>query len=372
MAESATLAGKALLNCGRSPQRIPWSIGSYDQTFREEGKLAMKVAVFSARRYDEAMLNQANEKFHHELTYLLDTLGTSTVHIAKGFPAICVFVNDVVDEPVLEKLAQGGTKLVAIRATGFNNVDAKAAKRLGIEVVRVTNYSPNSVAEFAVGLLLAVNRKIPRASQRTRDGNFDLEGLMGFDLVGKTVGVVGTGKIGRIFARIMQGFGCHVLGFDRYPSKDFEATGAEYVSIDELLERSDVVSLHCPLTPDTKYIINAGSLARAKRGAILVNTSRGALVDTEAAIGALKSGQLGGLAIDVYEQEASLFFQDLSSTVITDDIIQRLVSFPNVIVTGHQAFFTQEAIGTIMETTLASITAFERGQELVNRIPEQP
>jgi D-lactate dehydrogenase len=244
-----------------------------------------------------------------------------------------------------------------------------AAGQHGIAVVRVTDYSPYSVAEFAVGLLLAVNRKIARASVRTRDGNFDLDGLMGVDLHGKTVGVVGTGKIGVIFARIMEGFGCHVVGHDPYRNPAFEAAGGRYVSPDELLSSSDVLSLHCPLTDETRHIVNAGTLARAKHGCILINTSRGGLVDTESAIQALKSGQLGGLAIDVYEQEANLFFQDLSSTIILDDIIQRLVSFPNVIVTGHQAFFTVEAIGQIMQTTIDSITAFERGEELINRVP---
>lgn len=331
----------------------------------------MKTAVFSARRYDKTMLAQANLDLDagHELRFLEDRLTPSTAILAKGCAAVCVFVNDSVDAAVLEILAQQGTRLVATRSTGYNHIDAAAAARLGIAVVRVSDYSPHSVAEFAVGLLLAVNRKIARASVRTRDGNFDLDGLMGVDLHGKTVGVIGTGKIGTIFARIMTGFGCTVAGHDRYPSPAFEALGGRYVGIDELLACSDVVSLHCPLTEETHHIVDAASLARAKRGSILVNTSRGGLVDTEAAIAALKSGQLGGLAIDVYEQEASLFFQDLSSTIITDDVIQRLVSFPNVIVTGHQAFFTVEAIGQIMRTTIESITAFEQGRELINRIP---
>lgn len=331
----------------------------------------MKTAVFSARRYDKTMLAQANVDLDagHELRFLEDRLTPSTAILAKGCAAVCVFVNDTVDAAVLEILAQQGTRLVATRSTGYNHIDAEAAARLDIAVVRVTDYSPHSVAEFAVGLLLAVNRKIARASTRTRDGNFDLDGLMGVDLHGKTVGVIGTGKIGTIFARIMAGFGCTVVGYDRYPSPAFEALGGRYVGIDELLACCDVVSLHCPLTEETHHIVDAASLARAKRGSILVNTSRGGLVDTEAAIAALKSGQLGGLAIDVYEQEASLFFQDLSSTIITDDVIQRLVSFPNVIVTGHQAFFTVEAIGQIMRTTIESITAFEQGRELINRIP---
>jgi D-lactate dehydrogenase len=333
----------------------------------------MKVAVFSARRYDKTLLRQANEQANaqagHTLLFLEDRLTVATAPLAEGCGAVCVFVNDTVDADVLALLAAQGTRLVATRSTGYNQIDTAAAERLGIAVVRVTDYSPYSVAEFAVGLLLAVNRKIARASVRTREGNFDLDGLMGFDLHGKTVGVIGTGKIGTIFARIMAGFGCTVVGYDRYPSAAFEALGGRYVEVDELLACSDVVSLHCPLTDETRHIVNAESLARAKRGSVLVNTSRGGLVDTEAAVEALKTGQLGGLAIDVYEQEANLFFQDLSSTIICDDVIQRLVSFPNVIVTGHQAFFTVEAIGQIMRTTIDSISAFERGEELVNRVP---
>ncbi len=329
----------------------------------------MKTAVFSARRYDKTMLTRANASAGHELRFLEDRLTVASAPLAAGCEAVCVFVNDSVDAEVLALLAGQGVRLVATRSTGYNQIDAAAAERHGIAVVRVTDYSPHSVAEFAVGLLLAVNRKLARASVRTREGNFDLDGLMGFDLHGKTVGVIGTGKIGTIFARIMRGFGCTVVGHDRYPSAAFEALGGRYVSVDALLACSDVVSLHCPLTEETRHIVNAGSLARAKRGSILVNTSRGGLVDTEAATEALKTGQLGGLAIDVYEQEANLFFQDLSSTIICDDVIQRLVSFPNVIVTGHQAFFTEEAIGQIMQTTIDSISAFERGEPLVNRIP---
>jgi D-lactate dehydrogenase len=224
------------------------------------------------------------------------------------------------------------------------------------------------VAEFAVGLLLALDRKIPRAYNRTREGNFELDGLMGFDLVGRTVAVIGTGKIGTVFARIMAGFGCKVIGLDVHHSAEFEKIGGRYAKPAEIQACADVISLHCPLTPQTHHMINARTLACLKRGALLINTSRGGLVDTEAVIEALKSGQLGGIAIDVYEQEASLFFRDLSSTVITDDVIQRLVSFPNVIVTGHQAFFTREAFGTILGTTLASISDFAAGRPLANEI----
>lgn len=328
----------------------------------------MKIAVYSARRYDKVMLERANAAHRHELLFVQDALTADTVALAAGCGAVCVFVNDAVDRQVLLALKDLGIGLVATRSTGFNHVDAVAARELGIGAVRVTDYSPYSVAEFAVGLLLAVNRRIARASQRTRDGNFELDGLMGFDLHGRTVGVVGTGKIGRIFAGIMRGFGCRILAYDPYPTPAFDGIG-DYVPMPQLLADSDVVSLHCPLTPQTHHIINAAALEHARHDMLLVNTSRGGLVDTEAVIAALKTGRLGGLAIDVYEQEADLFFQDLSATVITDDLIQRLVSFPNVIVTGHQAFFTREAIGQIMATTLESVTAFERGEPLVNAIP---
>jgi D-lactate dehydrogenase len=327
----------------------------------------MRIAIFGVKNYERTLLDELNLGHGHELVYFDTLLGSGTAFLAAGFPAVSVFVNDVVDDDVLKQLAAGGTKLVATRSTGFNHIDLAAAERLGIAVVRVTNYSPNSVAEFAVGLLLALNRKLPRAYNRTRDGNFELDGLMGFDLVGRTVAVIGTGKIGTVFARIMVGFGCTVIGFDVHHSPEFEKIGGHYVEAEEIQE-ADVISLHCPLTPQTRHIVNARTLARVKRGALLINTSRGGLVDTEAAIEALKSGQLGGIAIDVYEQEASLFFKDLSSTVITDDVIQRLVSFPNVIVTGHQAFFTREALGTILETTLASISDFVAGRALANEI----
>jgi len=328
----------------------------------------MKVAVYSTRRYDRAMLDRANAAHGHTLVYVQDALSLATVPLAEGCGAVCVFVNDTVDEAVLQALKVQGIGLVTTRSTGFNHIDALAAQRLGIATTRVTDYSPYSVAEFAVGLLLAVNRRIARASQRTRDGNFELDGLMGFDLHGRTVGVVGTGKIGRIFASIMRGFGCRVLGFDPYPSAAFEGIG-EYVELPQLLAASDVISLHCPLTPQTQHLIDAQALQELRQGTYLINTSRGGLIDTEAVIDALKTGRLGGLAIDVYEQEADLFFQDLSATVITDDVIQRLVSFPNVIVTGHQAFFTAEAIGEIMATTLENISAFARGEPLRNAVP---
>jgi D-lactate dehydrogenase len=328
----------------------------------------MRVAMFSAKNYVRTLLEDLNAGHRHEFVYFDTLLGPDTASLAMGFPAVSVSANDVVDRDVLKQLAAGGTKLVATLSTGFNHIDVGAAHELGVKVVRVADYSPNSVAEFAVGLLLALNRKIPRAYNRTREGNFELDGLMGFDLVGRTVAVIGTGKIGTIFARIMAGFGCELLGFDVHHSPEFETLGGRYADAEKLQAQADIISLHCPLTPQTHHIVNARTLAQVKRGALLINTSRGGLVDTEAAIEALKAGQLGGLAIDVYEQEASLFFKDLSSTVIPDDVIQRLVSFPNVIVTAHQAFFTREALGAILETTLASISDFAAGRPLVNEI----
>lgn len=328
----------------------------------------MKIAVFSAKGYDRDSLDAANAAEGHQLTYHDAPLEIDTVGLAAGYDAVCIFVNDKADAAVLEKLKEGGTKLVALRCTGFNNVDLQAAERLGLKVVRVTNYSPHSVAEHAVALLLAINRKIHRAYNRTRDSNFALDGLMGFDLHGKSVAVIGTGKIGNVFAKIMIGFGCNVIGYDTYPSPEFEALGAHYAAPGEIARDADIISLHCPLTPETYHIINADTLARTKRGALLINTSRGGLVDTEAAIESLKSGQLGGLAIDVYEQEAGLFFRDLSSVVVADDVLQRLISFPNVIVTGHQAFFTREAIATICETTLRNVSEFAAGKPLTNEV----
>jgi D-lactate dehydrogenase len=328
----------------------------------------MRVAVFSAKKYEREFLNGANSAFGHELVYFDTMLEPKTAFLAAGFAVVCVFVNDLANAQTIGILADGGTRLIATRSTGFNHIDLGAARDRGIAVVRVVEYSPYSVAEFTVGLLLALNRKIHRAYNRTRDGNFELEGLLGFDFHGRCVGLICTGKIGRVFAGIMRGFGCEILGYDKFPNPEFTAAGGTYASLDAICERADVVSLHCPLTPETHHIINALTLSAMKPGALLANTSRGGLIDTEAAIDALKSGRLGGLAIDVYEQETELFFQDLSSEVIVDDVIQRLVSFPNVIVTGHQAFFTREALGTIVATTLESITDFEANRPLRNQV----
>ena len=328
----------------------------------------MKIAVFSARRYDREFLTAANATAGHQLIFFEACLDAETVALAAGSEAVCIFANDTADDAVLKRLAAAGTRLVALRCTGFNNVDLKAAAQSGIKVVRVVSYSPYSVAEHAVALLQAINRKIHRAYNRTRDSNFELDGLMGFDLHGKTVAVVGTGKIGRVFAKIMLGFGCEVLGYDVVRSPEFEALGARYADPAEIADRADVISLHCPLTPETKHVVNAHTLSRVKRGALLINTSRGGLIDTLAVVDALKSGQLGGLALDVYEQEADLFYRDLSSAVVADDVFERLLSFPNVIVTGHQAFFTREALMTIGATTIASVSEFAAGLALSNEV----
>jgi D-lactate dehydrogenase len=331
----------------------------------------MEVAIFSSTPYERQFLDEANRAEHHKLRYIDVSLDMDTAGLAADYGAVCIFVNDKANADVLEALHKGGTRLLALRCTGFNNVDLAAAEKLGMKVVRVVTYSPNSVAEHAVALLLAINRKVHRAYNRTRDSNFSLDGLTGFDLCGKTVAVVGTGKIGCVFAKIMLGFGCKVIGYDPYHSAEFEALGLRYATPGEIGEQADIISLHCPLTPATHYIINSETLKRAKPGAILINTSRGGLIDTEAVIEALKTGLLGGLGIDVYEQEADLFFRDLSSEIITDDVFQRLVSFPNVIVTGHQAYLTREALTTICETTLKSVTAFEKNQPLENEVKAQ-
>jgi len=328
----------------------------------------MRIAVFSAKKYERELLTAANASYGHELVYFDSMLEPETASLAAGFAAVCVFVNDLANAQAIGILAGGGTRLIATRSTGFNHIDLNAARDHGIAVVRVVEYSPYSVAEFTVGLLLALNRKIHRAYNRTRDGNFELEGLMGFDFHGRCVGVIGTGKIGRVFAAIMRGFGCEILGYDKFQNPEFTAAGGAYATLEDTCRRADILSLHCPLTPETHHIVNAGTLAAMKPRVLLANTSRGGLIDTEAAIDALKSGRLGGLAIDVYEQETELFFHDLSSEVITDDIIQRLVSFPNVIVTGHQAFFTREAVGTIISTTLESISDFEANRPLRNQV----
>jgi D-lactate dehydrogenase len=318
----------------------------------------MDIAVFSTRPYDRRFLDAANAGHGHALRYIEGRLDEATAPAAAGADAVCAFVNDRLSAEVLEALYAQGTRLVVLRSAGFNHVDLVAAARLGIAVGRVPEYSPHAVAEHTVALILTLNRKIHRAHARVREGNFALEGLLGFDLYGRTVGVIGTGKIGACFARIMAGFGCTLLGADPVENADCRALGMRYVPLPELLSQADIVSLHCPLTPSTKHLINAAALATMKRGAMLVNTSRGAVIDTAAAIAALKTGQLSSLGIDVYEEEADLFFRDLSDEVIHDDVFARLLTFPNVVVTGHQAFFTVDAMRAIAETTIDNVDAF--------------
>jgi D-lactate dehydrogenase len=319
----------------------------------------MRVAVFSSKSYDRQFLEAANSG-KHQLVYLEPRLDASTAIAADGALAVCAFVNDHLNAEVLAALARQGVKLVALRCAGFNNVDLAAAKESGIEIARVPEYSPYSVAEHAVAMMLTLNRKIHRASARVREGNFALEGLLGFDFHGKTVGVVGTGKIGLCFIRIMAGFGCKVLAFDPQPNPECIAAGAQYVELAELLRQSDIISLHCPLTPQTHHLINEQAIATMKRGVMLINISRGGIIDTRAVIRGLKSGIIGSLGLDVYEEEDNLFFRDLSNSMIHDDVFARLLTFPNVVVTGHQAFFTQEALTEIARITIENISSFEQ------------
>lgn len=331
----------------------------------------MKIAVFSARPYDQRFLEEANQRRgagqSFELLYFDAALEVHTAALAQDCEAVCVFVNDRLDAPVLEALHALGVRAVLLRCAGFNNVDLAAAGQLGLLVARVPAYSPEAVAEHALALVMTLNRHTHRAYNRVREGNFMLDGLLGRTLHGKTVGIVGTGKIGLATARIFKGMGCTVLGHDPYPSPAFAPIGAS-VALQELLARADVVSLHCPLTPETQHLIDDASLARMKPGAMLVNTSRGGLVDTHAVIRALKSRRLGHLAIDVYEQESGLFFQDRSGEIIDDDAFQRLMTFPNVLVTGHQGFFTVEALQEISEITLGNLADFVSGADCANRV----
>jgi D-lactate dehydrogenase len=325
----------------------------------------MRVAVFDTHRHDRTALEQANEAHGHELTFFEPRLTSQTVSVAKGFDVACSFVNDHLDRDALTALVALGVRLIALRSAGYNHVDLEAAAQLGISVVRVPEYSPHAVAEHAVALVLALDRKIHRAHARVREGNFSLDGLLGFDLYGKTVGLIGTGRIGAAAARIFDGFGCRVLAYDVRPQPELDV---EYVSLDVLYQQADIISLHVPLTPATHHMIDARSLGRMKRGIMLINTSRGALIDTAALIAALKRGHIGSAGLDVYEEEEGIFFEDLSNKVLQDDVLARLLTFPNVVITSHQGFFTREALAAIAATTLANITAFERGEPLVNEV----
>lgn len=331
----------------------------------------MRIAFFSTRSYDRQFFETANARHGHEIVFFEPRLTAATASLAQGFEAVCVFVSDRLDGPTLELLSRRGLRLVALRSAGTNQVDVPAADRAGVHVVRVPAYSPESVAEHTVALMLALDRHIARASARVREGNFALEGLLGTEIHGQTVGVVGTGRIGTAVARIMKGFRCRLLAHDPVENAEVLALGATYVPLDELLARSDLVTLHCPLTPATRHLIDRRAVELMRPGVMLINTGRGGLIDTRAVIDGLKSGRIGHLGLDTYEEEEALFFVDLSDTVIRDDVFARLVTFPNVLVTGHQGFFTRQALEAIAETTLSNVSAFERGDLCTNAVTER-
>lgn len=324
----------------------------------------MRIAFFSAKAYDKQFFDRYNTG--HTIVYYESPLNEQTVNLTAGCQAVCVFVNDTLNAVVIEELKKAGIGLIALRCAGFNNVDLQAAKENNIAVVRVPAYSPHAVAEHAVALILTLNRKTHKAYNRVRETNFSLERLLGFDLYGKKVGVIGTGKIGQAFCDIMVGFGCKVLAFDIIANKELEAKGVQYLPLMDILKEADIISLHCPLNEQTRHIINAQTITLMKHGVMLINTSRGALIETADTIEALKSGKIGYLGLDVYEQEETLFFKDLSENVIQDDIIMRLLSFPNVLITSHQGFFTEEALTQIAETTLNNVNGFIEGKGLKN------
>lgn len=327
----------------------------------------MKVALFGCKPYDRQFFEKANQLYGHDILFLEPHLEPKTAVLSQDAEAVCVFVNDRVDGATLEILAEQGMRLIALRCAGYNNVDLEVAKQLGMQVVRVPAYSPYAVAEHTIALILTLNRKIHRAYSRVREGNFSLNGLLGFDLHGRTVGIIGTGKIGRIVGQILYGFGCRILAYDLFPNNSFSAIG-QYVDLEELYAESDIISLHCPLTASNKHFINEKAIAQMKPGVMLINTSRGGLIDTEAVIAGLKNKTIGYLALDVYEKEADLFFEDLSNEVIQDDIFERLLTFHNVLITGHQAFFTEEALYNIADTTLSNINEIETKNDCKNLV----
>ena len=328
----------------------------------------MKIAVFSTKSYDKVYLERHKAKSKHTFTYFETALNADTTNLTIGFEAVCVFVNDKVNKETLENLSKNGIKLIALRCAGFNNVDVKAAQEKNIKVVRVPAYSPEAVAEHAVAMILTLNRKTHKVYNRVRESNFSLENLTGFNLHGKTIGVIGTGQIGIAFCKIMLGFGCKVIAYDLKKSDKLISKGVDYQSIDEVLKNSDIISLHCPLTKETHHLFDKSAFSKMKDGVMLINTSRGALINTKDAIEALKKEKIGYFGIDVYEQEEHIFFKDLSESIIQDDLIQRLISFPNVLITPHQGFFTEEALTQIAVTTMKNITDFEEGKELVNEV----
>jgi D-lactate dehydrogenase len=329
----------------------------------------MQVAVFDTHKYDQAALELSNASFDHKLHYIESRLTEKTAKLAAGFPAVCSFVNDRVNKKALEVLRDSGVRVIALRSAGYNHIDLQAASHMGITVVRVPEYSPHAVAEHTVALILALNRKVHRSFNRVREHNFSLDGLVGFDLFGKTVGIVGTGRIGAAFAQIMRGFGCKLLAVDqRHDEVLIRDLGIQYVTLNELLSQSDVISLHLPLTPGTKHLLNQEAFACMKPGAMLINTSRGALIETKALIAALKTGTVGYAGLDVYEEEEGVFFHDLSELGVQDDVLARLLTFPNVLVTSHQAFLTREALTNIANTTLQNLKDFEQGLPLKNEV----
>ncbi len=328
----------------------------------------MKIAFFDTKPYDEASFNKVNEAFGFEIFYYKGFLNKHNVALTQDVDAVCIFVNAVADAEVIDQLVANGVKILALRCAGYNNVDLSAAKDR-IKVVRVPAYSPHAVAEYTLALMLTLNRKIHKAYNRTREGNFALDGLMGFDMQGKTAGIIGTGKIAKILIRILRSMDVNVLAYDLYPDAKFaEETGIQYTSLDELFRKSDIISLHCPLTPDTEYIINKDSIAKMKEGVMIINTGRGKLIATHDLIDGLKEKKIGSAGLDVYEEESEYFYQDRSNILIDDDILARLLSLNNVIVTSHQAFFTKEALHNIAKTTLQNIQDFADGKELVNEV----
>ncbi|MFA7256264.1 MAG: 2-hydroxyacid dehydrogenase [Kiritimatiellales bacterium] len=327
-----------------------------------------KVIFFDAKPYDREFFDLANEERGYEIKYINNRLSADTAPLAAGYDAVCAFVNDDLSGPVTDILFNKGIRMIALRCAGYNNIDLKSVFGR-IHVARVPAYSPYAVAEHAVALILTLNRKTHKAYNRTRDSNFALAGLLGFDLHGRTAGIIGTGRIGQILAEILKGFGMRVLAYDRFPNADWAAeAGVKYVTEEELYRQSDIISLHCPLTPETEHMINAARLAQMKDGVMLINTSRGALIQTQDLIDALKSGKIGFAGLDVYEEEDEYFFEDRSGEVLTDDVLARLFTFPNVLVTAHQAFFTKEALTNIAETTLGNLDAFFHGETLDNEI----
>ncbi|WPU66559.1 2-hydroxyacid dehydrogenase [Peredibacter starrii] len=328
----------------------------------------MKIAFFDTHAFERPFFERVNATFNHSISFFEPRLTYQTASLAQGYDCICSFVNDRLTKETIQYLHELGIQLLALRSAGFNHVDLVAASDFGIKVVRVPEYSPFAVAEYATGLILTLNRKIHRANTRVHEGNFSLNGLMGFDLHNKIIGIIGTGKIGTIMCRIMNGFGCQVLAYDTKYSVGTEKNFCRYVSLEELISKSDIISLHVPLTPETHHMINEKSISQMKRCVMLINTGRGALIDTKALINALKSGQIGYAGLDVYEEEEGIFFEDLSEQVIQDDTLARLLTFPNVVLTSHQAFLTKEAISNIAQTTLQNISDFEKGKELKNEV----